>query len=83
MFIMSYIGDQVWFMTSRQTEPDLCVSERSSGVVEDERCVQLIDVGVEYPVHEADAGALVRILIWQLHVNLPEATFEGCYESSA
>lgn len=23
MFIMSYIGDQVWLMTSRQTEPDL------------------------------------------------------------
>lgn len=23
MLIMSYIGDQVWLMTSRQTEPDL------------------------------------------------------------
>jgi hypothetical protein len=32
---------------------------------------------VEYPVHEADARALVWVLVWQLDVDLPEAAFEG------
>lgn len=27
MFIMSYIGDQVWLITSRQTDPDLTTSQ--------------------------------------------------------
>lgn len=38
--------------------------------------IQLVDVGVEYPVNEADAGALVWILVWQLDVDLPESAFE-------
>lgn len=41
-------------------------------------CIQFVDVGVEYPVHEADARALVRILIGQFDVDLPETTLEGC-----
>ena len=28
MLIMSYIGDHVWLITSRQTEPDLHVSQQ-------------------------------------------------------
>jgi hypothetical protein len=42
-----------------------------------EQNVQFIDVGVEYPVHEADARTLVRVLVWQLDVDLPEAALEG------
>jgi len=40
--------------------------------------VQFIDVGVEYPVHKADARTLVRVLIWQLDVDLPEAALKWC-----
>jgi hypothetical protein len=54
-------------MTSRQTEPELlwvskCVTGTNTAKVE-EGCVQLVDVGVEYAVYEADARALVRVLI--------------------
>ena len=42
--------------------------------------IQLINVGVEYPVDEADARALVWILVWQFDVYLPETAFEGCYK---
>jgi hypothetical protein len=38
--------------------------------------IQLINVGVEYPVDEANTGALVRILVWQFDVDLPETAFE-------
>lgn len=40
------------------------------------RCIQLVDVGVEYPVDEADTGALVGILVWQFDVYLPKTAFE-------
>jgi hypothetical protein len=40
--------------------------------------LQLIDVGVEYPVHETNARALVRILVWEFDVDFPEAAGEGC-----
>ena len=41
--------------------------------------VQLVDVRVEYLVHEPDAGRLERVLIWELDVDLPHATGErGC-----
>jgi hypothetical protein len=42
--------------------------------------VQLVDVGMENAVHEADARTLVRILIGQLDVDLPKTTSEGCYD---
>jgi hypothetical protein len=83
MLIMSYIGDQVWLMTSRQTEPELCTLVATSMVVKDVCCVQLVDVWVEYPVHEADARTLVWVLVWQLDVDLPETAFEGSCDSSA
>ena len=28
MLIKSYMGDQVWLITSRQTEPDLCIQTK-------------------------------------------------------
>jgi hypothetical protein len=39
--------------------------------------VQLIDIRMEDSVHEADAGALVRILVWYFDVDLPVAAGEG------
>lgn len=44
--------------------------------------VQLIDVGMEYSIHESDAGTLVRILVGELDVNLPETALEGCCDAS-
>jgi hypothetical protein len=42
-------------------------------------CVlQLVDVGVEDAVHKPNARALVRVLIRQLNVDLPETALEGC-----
>ena len=40
--------------------------------------LQLVDVWMEDPVYEADARALVRILIWELHVDFPKAAGERC-----
>lgn len=52
-------------MTSRQTEPELYMYELMPWRVPvREYNVQLVDVGVEYPVDEADTRTLVRILIW-------------------
>jgi len=33
---------------------------------------------MEYPVHKADARALVRVLIGQFDVDLPKTAGEGC-----
>ena len=38
----------------------------------------LVDVWVEYAVDKADARTFVWILVWQLYVNLPQATLERC-----
>ena len=70
MLIMSYIGDQVWLMTSRHTLPDLSVVSKlyQSPLYPvfdgSERYVQFIDIGVKYPINEAYAGAFIRILVW-------------------
>ena len=42
-------------------------------------CLQFIDVRVEDAVYEANARALVRVLIGELDVDLPKSTLEGCY----
>lgn len=109
MLIISYMGDHVWLITSRQTEPDLYRSRRllvmyslgepgfllsrppytvpglslvlmSTGPSEATRVVhlQLVYVGVEYAVREADAGRLVGVLVGQLDVDLPDAALERC-----
>lgn len=54
MLIMSNMGDHVWLITSRHTEPDL-FSVRISPL-NLERSIQLVNVGVEYAIDEADAG---------------------------
>jgi hypothetical protein len=33
---------------------------------------------VKYPVHEADAGAFIWILVGKLNVDFPKTTREGC-----
>lgn len=80
MLIMSYIGDHVWLMTSRQTDPDLFqwgVRTRDPTLLID--CyIQLIDVRMEDPVDEANTWAFVRVLIGQFHVDFPVASGEGC-----
>lgn len=38
--------------------------------------VQFIDVGMEDAVNKSDAGTLVGVLVGELDVDLPEATFE-------
>ena len=43
--------------------------------------VQLVDVGVEYAVHETYAWALVGILVGELDVDFPEATGEGRWKA--
>ena len=78
---MSNIGDQVWLMTSRQTEPELNVLVLR--IVKDIRNdSHLVNVWVKYSIHEAYARTLVWILIWQLHMDLPNAAFEWCYKKN-
>jgi hypothetical protein len=45
--------------------------------VEADGAGELVDVGVEDAVYEADARALVGVLVWELDVDFPEAAFEG------
>jgi len=79
MLIMSYIGDHVWLITSKQTDPDLR-KETISGIIQNSFGFnsQLVNVRMEDSVNEPDARALVWVLIRQLDVDLPMATLEGC-----
>lgn len=63
MLIISYMGDHVWFITSKQTEPDLGSWRQSEDMRVVETVLQLIDVRVENPVHKPDTRALVWVLI--------------------
>jgi hypothetical protein len=40
--------------------------------------VQLINVWVEDTIYEADRGRFIGILVWNLDVDFPVATGEGC-----
>ena len=60
---MSYIGDQVWLITSRQTDPELKTSEDNS-FQDRNLSIHLIDVWMKYAVDKADARTFVRILVW-------------------
>lgn len=70
-------------MTSKQTDPDLqhCISRQDSEVCR-KSGIQLINIRVVDPVHKADAGTLVRILVGQLNMHFPCATREGCCKIS-
>ena len=81
--LLPNIGDQVWLMTSKQTDPllqtrDLSVTKRWQNPGRREYS-QFIDIRVEDLVHEANAGGLERVLIWKLHMNLPHAAREWSY----
>ena len=85
MLIISNMGDQVWLITSRHTEPDLKLSAKQI-YKRPHRTnnIQLIDIGVKDSVYEADARGLVRVRIGKLNVNLPCSTFKGgCVKSAA
>ena len=78
ILIMSNMGDQVWLITSRQTDPELVTSEIYT--LWDRNLIShLIDIWVKYAVDKADARTFVWILVRQFHVNLPQATFKRCY----
>lgn len=49
MLIMSYMGDHVWLMTSRQTEPDLYISQQLSQF----RCNKALVIGIWYVAHSS------------------------------
>lgn len=69
---MSNIGDQVWLITSRQTEPDLGCMLLVVVCLFGGEDVQLVDVGVEDTVYESDAGRFVGVLIGEFDMNFPK-----------
>lgn len=60
-------------MTSRQTDPDLD-HQRSGRAVEGGDHIQLVDIGMEDAVDEANTWTLVRILIRKLDVDFPKTS---------
>ena len=62
MFASSYMGVQVWLITSRQMLPDLFTLL--------EVHVRVVDL-----VHEADGGRLVRVAIGQVNAQFPVSLF--------
>jgi len=79
MLTISYIGDHVWLITSRQTLPDLQNRQtRCRLLITLPRHLQLVDVGMEYAVDEPDTGTFVGVLIRKLDMDLPESTLKGC-----
>lgn len=83
MLSMSYMGDHVWLITSRQTEPDL----RQKKILLNSDFYsswwsflnsQLVDIWVEDSVDESYAWALVWVLVRQFDVDFPEASVEWC-----
>ncbi|CAJ2501671.1 Uu.00g045240.m01.CDS01 [Anthostomella pinea] len=76
---LSNISDQVWLITSRQTLPDLR-KEKPVCCLKRRACPGY--VWVEDAVDEADAWALVWVLVGKLYVDLPEAALEWCFDWS-
>lgn len=77
MLIISNMGDHVWLITSRHTEPDLMAVSREHTVklgLTGRR--QLVDIWVEDFVLEPDAGTFVWVLVGELDVDPPESTLE-------
>ena len=64
-------------MTSRHTDPDL--TGTSACTADGAVCqgyLQLVDIGMEDLIDEANTRALIRVLVRQLDMNLPQAAFE-------
>ena len=73
------MGDQVWLMTSKHTEPLLSaepISTPTSSVSGGH--LQLVDVGMKDLVHETDTGRFVWIFSLQFNVYLP---YSACKRS--
>lgn len=83
MLSMSYIGDHVWLITSRQTEPDLGQRNRINlfeFLFHACRTLnsQLVDVWVKNSVDKSDARAFVWVLVRQFDVDFPKASSKWC-----
>lgn len=76
MLIMSNIGDHVWLMTSRHTDPDLIESVIWGFSLWKDWL--FINIGMEYSIHESDRRWFVRILIRQFDVNFPSPFCKRC-----
>jgi hypothetical protein len=73
MLIMSYIGDQVWLMTSKHTDPDLypmavlvrgsATAAARTGFVCGGHGSQFINIRMEDAVNKTNARGLVRIRV--------------------
>ena len=72
------MGDQVWLMTSKHTEPLLHVGQHPNASVGDGH-LQFVDVRVEDLVHKANTGAFIRVLLRQLDMDLPYTALIGRY----
>lgn len=88
MLSISYMGDHVWLITSKHTDPDLIqapilISTMFPVVISPSACgwqihLQLVDIGVEDSIREPDTRRLVGVLIRYLDVDFPQAALEGC-----
>jgi len=77
------MGDQVWLITSKHTEPLLSGFLTLGRTRHEREDAQFIDIGVEDLVHETDAGRLERILVWQFHMNLPYSSCKRCWRTTS
>ena len=87
MLIISNMGDHVWLITSKHTDPDLVARLSMPSLLlffisllllplDASGNSQLVNVGVEDAVHEADARGLVGVRVGQLDVDFPVASLE-------
>ena len=63
MFTNSYMGVQVWLITSKHTDPELKFKN----------LLRVITVRVEYFIQESNRRAFVRVLFRQIKVDGPFA----------
>lgn len=78
MLIMSNMGDQVWLMTSRHTDPELRKLAWRFWSYGGNGTIQFIDVWMEDSIYKANAGAFVGILVGKFYMDFPQTTKEGC-----
>ena len=64
-------------MTSRHTDPDLTgISAWTADGAACQGYLHFVDVGMEDLIDEANTRALIRVLVRQLDMNLPQAAFK-------
>ena len=65
------VGTEAFIRTSRKLARKSDLFSVRIYPLSSERSIQLVNIGVEYAVDEADAGRFVGILVWQLDMDLP------------